>query len=58
MGNRASIESLFATAAREGWDELDAVLEFFGRGYTLDDLAYDKERQRYVKEFAKTHGLI
>lgn len=54
---RLEIDSLFDRYATTQVDELDAMLDFLNRGYTLEDLSYNPVRYEWAKDFMAEHGL-
>lgn len=55
----SELEALFATAAKEQWDELDFFMDLLETGFTLADInKYCPEKYEYSKKFMEEHGLI
>ena len=52
------LEAKFTYYSDNDWDELDAVMDLFDSGYTVDDFKYNDDRYLWIKEFAEYHGLI
>lgn len=55
----SELEALFATAAKEQWDELDFFMDLLETGFTLADInKYCPEKYEYSKKFMEEHGLL
>lgn len=55
----SELEALFATAAKEQWDELNFFMDLLETGFTLADInKYCPEKYEYSKKFMEEHGLL
>ena len=54
----SELEARFEYYSENDWDELDAVMDLFEDGYTVEDFKYNDDRYMWIKEFAESHGLV